>query len=170
MSAVVLGLKARLDDDLVSPHFDVGELTKHRGWWKDDVEGEVARYLHLCLTVLEPARVLLGNHPMTIISGARPLGFNERGRASSMHLPPVQRASKRYQFLSREPDRRGAAVDFIPQRMRCDQAFWALNEAQRSGKILAGGLFWYSGPDGGAFLHIDDRGELAREAKLTPPT
>lgn len=169
MSVVIKGLAARALEDNVSNHFDVGELTKHRGWWEQDVEGEVARYEHLCRVVLEPVRTLLGDRPMTIISGARPIGFNEKGRASSMHLPPVQRAAKALQFLSLEPALRGAAADFVPSHMRCDDAFRLLDAAQRSGKIFAGGLFWYAGPDGGSFIHIDDRGVIARETKLTPP-
>ena len=170
----VLGLQARALEDFVTAHFQVEELTCHRGWWEEDVEGEVARYFHLASVVLEPVRALLGVR-MHIDSGARPLGHNEGGRASSMHLPPVQRALEQFRYLSRAPGLRGAAADFVPLGMPCDKAFRILDAAQRSGKIMPGGLFWYAadsthpGSSTGRFLHIDDRGVIAREGPLTPP-
>lgn len=157
----------------VSAHFTVHELTNGRGWWDGDPDGESARYTHLALTTLEPARIILGV-PMTGISGARPLGHNETGRPSSMHLPPSQRASPALRYMDRLPYLRGAALDFIPH-MRCDDAFWALDRAMRNGKLPLGGLFWYAatadnpGPVTGRFIHIDNRGTLARERALTPP-
>lgn len=165
---LVLGAAARLLTDLVSLHFTVRGLTKGRGWWGSDVEGEAARYDHLCTTVLEPAREILGV-PMIEVSGARPIGHNETGRASSMHLPPVQRVSVAKRYMSRRPAARGAALDFHPEGMRCDRAFWLLDAAQRDGRIRPGGLFWYRGPDGGLFIHIDDRGTIARERDKIPP-
>ena len=165
---LVLGAAARLLTDRVSLHFTVRGLTKGRGWWEGDVEGEALRYDHLCTTVLEPAREILGV-PMVEISGARPIGHNETGRASSMHLPPVQRVSVAKQYLSRPKAQRGAALDFHPDGMRCDDAYWKLDAAQRDGRIRPGGLFWYKGPDGGLFLHIDDRGTIARERDKIPP-
>lgn len=168
MNPVVLGAAAKALDERVSLHFTVKGLTKGRGWWGGDVEGEAARYNHLCVTVLEPARAILGV-PMAEISGARPIGHNETGRASSMHLPPVQRVSVGKRYLSRSPDARGAALDFHPVGMRCDVAFRMLDAAQRDGRIRPGGLFWYKGPDGGAFIHIDDRGVIARERDKIPP-
>ena len=165
---VVLSIAARLLTDRVSPNFTVKGLTKGRGWWAGDIEGEVARYVHLCTTVLEPAREILGT-PMLEISGARPIGHNETGRASSMHLPPVQRVAVSKRYMNRQPAQRGAALDFIPHGMRCDKAFWLLDAAQRDGRIRPGGLFWYKGPDGGAFIHIDDRGTIARERDKIPP-
>ena len=164
----VLGEAARLLTDLVSPYFTVRGLTKGRGWWDQDVAGEVARYNHLCVTVLEPARAILWV-PMAEVSGARPIGHNETGRASSMHLPPIQRVSAGKRYLKRPPAERGAALDFHPVGMRCDDAFWKLDAAQRDGRIRPGGLFWYKGPDGGVFIHIDDRGVIARERDKIPP-
>jgi len=169
-----LGLLARLPEDPITPHFTVGELTDGRGWWGGDVDGEVARYHRLAERTLEPARAILGV-PMRGISGARPLGHNEGGRASSMHLPPAQRAAPNMRYLQRVPADRGAALDFIPQGVACDVAFRLLDTAMREGRLPPGGLFWYGsdaahpGPAGGRFVHIDNRGTLAREAKLTPP-
>lgn len=169
-----LGLSARLITDLITPHFTVGELTDDRGWWGGDIDGEVARYHRLAERTLEPARAILGV-PMRGISGARPLGHNEKGRPSSMHLPPVQRAAPNMRFLQRVPADRAAALDFIPQGVACDVAFRLLDTAMREGRLPPGGLFWYAsdathhGPAGGRFVHIDNRGTLARETKLTPP-
>lgn len=174
MHTAPLGLLARATSDLVTPHFTVGELTDGRGWWGGDVDGEVARYHRLAERTLEPARAILGV-PMSGISGARPLGHNEGGRASSMHLPPAQRAAPNMRFLQRAPADRAAALDFIPQGVACDVAFRLLDTAMREGRLPAGGLFWYAadaahpGPAGGRFVHIDNRGTLARKAKLTPP-
>jgi hypothetical protein len=171
--SAVLGAAARLVGDLVSPHFTVGELTDGRGWWPDDVAGEAARYAELA-TVLEQARAILGV-PMRGISGARPIGHNDGGRASSMHLPPIQRAAPAMRYMSRAPKDRGAALDFIPQGMPCDAAFRLLDAAMRNGRLGPGGLFWYPsdaahpGPASGRFVHIDNRGTLARERALTPP-
>lgn len=169
-----LGLSARLITDLITPHFTVGELTDDRGWWGGDIDGEVARYHRLAERTLEPARAILGV-PMRGISGARPLGHNEKGRPSSMHLPPVQRAAPNMRFLQRVPADRAAALDFIPQGVACDVAFRLLDTAMREGRLPPGGLFWYAsdathhGPASGRFVHIDNRGTLARETKLTPP-
>lgn len=169
-----LGLLARATADLVTLHFTVGELTDGRGWWSGDVDGEVARYHRLAERTLEPARAILGV-PMRGISGARPLGHNEGGRASSMHLPPAQRAAPNMRYQQRAPADRGAALDFIPQGVACDVAFRLLDTAMREGRLPPGGLFWYAadaahpGPASGRFVHIDNRGTLARESKLTPP-
>lgn len=168
---LILGLAARDLNDHVTAHFTVRGLTKGAGWWPEDVEGEVARYFNLCTYTLEPARVLLGNEPMHEISGAR---FVSK-RPSSMHFPPVMRASPRYRYLNREPGERGAALDFRPDVMPCDEAFRILDAAQRDGRLPPGGLFWYPasaefpGPKTGRFIHIDDRGVIARERPLTPP-
>lgn len=165
---------ARAVGDLVSAHFSVAELTDGRGWWPDDVEGEAARYAELAI-VLEQARAVLGV-PMRGISGARPIGHNDGGRASSMHLPPIQRAAPAMRYMSRAPKDRGAALDFIPGGgMGCDVAFRLLDAAMRDGRIKPGGLFWYPsdaahpGPASGRFVHIDNRGTIARERALTPP-
>lgn len=173
----VLGLEAHDLDDMVSAHFSVGELTDFNGWWRPDVPGELARYVYLCTHVLEPARAILGV-PMRGISGARWLGNNSGGRASSMHLPPVQRADASYHFAGEPPERRGAALDFVPGRVvPCDRAFWLLDAAQRDGRLPPGGLFWYApevghpGPKSGRFVHIDFRPTgIAREHDLTPAT
>lgn len=174
MHTAPLGLLARNPTDLVTLHFTVGELTDGRGWWNGDVDGEVARYHRLAERTLEPARAVLGV-PMRGISGARPLGHNEGGRASSMHLPPAQRAAPNMRYLQRVPADRGAALDFIPQGVACDVAFRLLDTAMREGRLPPGGLFWYAadaahpGPASGRFVHIDNRGTIARESKLTPP-
>ena len=159
----------------VSTHFTVDELTNGRGWWATDPSGELARYAYLALAVLEPARAILGV-PMRIISGARPLGHNEGGRPSSMHLPPSQRAAPPLRFARYPAGRRGAAVDFIPTGMGCDEAFRLLDAAQRDGRLPPGGLFWYAadaahpGPASGRFVHIDYRPTgLARERDKIPP-
>lgn len=173
----VLGALARDLDDLVSAHFSVGELTDYRGWWPQDVVGEAIRYDHLCDVVLEPARAILGV-PMRGISGARWLENNKGGRASSMHLPPVQRAAAGLRFGKEPQSRRGAALDFIPGGgLACDRAYWILDAAQRDGCLPPGGLFWYApskahpGPASGRFVHIDFRPTgLARERALTPTT
>lgn len=168
---IILGLAARNLDDHVTAHFTVGGLTKGAGWWPQDVEGEVARYFNLCTWTMEPARHLLGDKPMHELSGAR---FVSK-RPSSMHFPPVMRASLRYQYMDREPGKRGAALDFRPDVMPCDEAFRILDAAQRDGRLPPGGLFWYAatralpGPSTGRFVHIDDRGAIARERALTPP-
>lgn len=160
----------------VSPHFMVEELTDGRGWWSQDPAGELARYEFLCRVVLEPARALLGV-PMRCLSGARPVGFNDGGRASSMHLPPEQRASAAYRFRDKPAAERGAALDFVPLGMPCDEAFRLLDAAQRAGKLPPAGLFWYGpsrqnpGPASGRFVHIDYRPTgLAREADKVPPS
>lgn len=170
----ILGCFACKLDDYVSSNFQVGELTDYRGWWQQGAASEAKRYAHLCNVVLEPARAILGV-PMRGISGARPLGFNEKGRASSMHLPPIQRASVSLRFMKEPEHRRGAALDFIPG-MPCDEAYWLLDAAQRDGRLPPAGLFWYAatktnpGPKSGRFIHIDFRPNgLAREAALTPP-
>ena len=150
----------------VSQHFTVGELTHGRGWWDGDPDGESARYTHFALTTLEPVRSILGV-PMRCLSGARPLGHNEGGRASSMHLPPSQRAAPALRYMSRAPFDRAAALDFTADGVACDVVFRVLDEAMRAGRIPAGGLFWY-GPAPGRFVHIDNRGTLARERALTP--
>lgn len=171
----ILGLNARALEDRVTTNFCVGELTDYRGWWPEDVEGDIARYHNLCTTVLEPARAILGNTIMRVVSGSRPIGHNEKGRASSMHLPPIQRADAKLRFQDRPVAKRGAAADFIPVKLDCDRVFWILDEAQRSGKLPPGGLFWYpatkSNPGSvhGRFIHIDDRGFIARERALTAP-
>jgi len=173
-AAAVKGESAVALDDLVSPHFTVGELTNDRGWWSGDAAGEAARYQRLAERTLEPARAILGV-PIRGISGARPIGHNERGRPSSMHLPPSQRAAPNMRFLQRVPADRAAALDFIPQGLACDVAFRLLDTAMREGRLPPGGLFWYAsdaahpGPASGRFVHIDNRGTLARETKLTPP-
>lgn len=173
-SRTPLGLAARALTDLITPHLTVSEATKGRGWWTGDVEGEVARYERLASRSFEVAREILGC-PITIISGARPPGHNEGGRASSMHLPPVQRAAPALRYLSRAPADRGAALDMVPQGVACDVAFRLLDDAMRNGRLPPGGLFWYAsdaahpGPPGGRFIHLDNRGTIAREAKLTPP-
>ena len=92
-----------------------------------------------------------------------------------MHLPPAQRAAPNMRFLQRVPADRAAALDFIPQGVACDVAFRLLDTAMREGRMPPGGLFWYAsdathhGPASGRFVHIDNRGTLARETKLTPP-
>lgn len=158
----------------LSSHFTVEELTDGRGWWSGDPAGELARYEYLCRMVLEPTRALLGV-PMRCLSGARPIGHNDGGRASSMHLPPEQRASAQLRFRDLPPERRGAALDFVPLGMPCDAAFRLLDAAQRAGKLPPGGLFWYGpsrglpGPASGRFVHIDYRPTgLAREADKVP--
>ena len=173
MTPIIHGLAARALADRVTLNFTVGGLTKDRGWWPEDVEGEVARYHHACVFMFEPARAILGV-PMIEDSGARPIGHNENGRASSMHLPPIQRLALRFRYWKRPPAERGAALDFRPKGMPCDEAFWRLDAAQRDGRLPPGGLFWYRatkakpGPLTGRFLHIDDRGELARERDKIP--
>lgn len=173
-SVVVLGASARALDDRISLHLTVREATKGRGWWAQDVEGEAARYERLASRSFEIAREILGC-PISIISGARPLGHNESGRPSSMHLPPVQRAAPALRYLSRAPADRGAALDMVPNGVACDVAFWLLDEAMRSGRLPPGGLFWYAataanpGPASGRFVHLDNRGTIARDVKLTPP-
>lgn len=172
----VLGAVARGLDDLVSAHFDVGELTDKRGWWSEDVEGEALRYERLARLSLEPARAILGV-PMAGISGARPLGHNTSGRPSSLHLPPEQRMVAPMRYARRPVAERGAALDFVPQGLSCVAAFWLLDEAMRAGRLPPGGLFWYgprqgekynSDPLTGRFIHVDNRGDLARERALTP--
>lgn len=172
----VLGAVARGLDDLVSAHFDVGELTDKRGWWDEDVEGEALRYERLASLSLEPARVILGV-PMAGISGARPLDHNSGGRPSSLHLPPVQRMLELMRYLDRPVAERGAALDFIPSGLPCVAAYWLLDEAMRAGHIPPGGLFWYGPRLGeryaadsltGRFIHLDNRGAIARDRSLTP--
>lgn len=160
---------------MVSPHFSADELTLGRGWWPDDPAGELARYQYLAVHVLEPARALLGV-PMRCLSGARPAEHNEGGRASSMHLPPVQRAVAAMRFMREPPERRGAALDFVASGLPCDEVFRRLDAAQRDGRLPPGGLFWYPpdvanpGPLTGRFVHIDFRPNgLAREQRLIPP-
>lgn len=166
-----LGLAARALSDLITPHLTVQEATKGRGWWPDDVEGEAARYERLASRSFEVAREILGC-PITIISGAR---SPPSRRPSSMHLPPVQRSAPALRYLSRAPADRGAALDMVPQGVACDVAFRLLDDAMRAGRLPPGGLFWYAsdaanpGPPGGRFIHLDNRGTIAREAKLTPP-
>jgi hypothetical protein len=166
----ILGPNARALTDHVTANFTVQGLTKGAGWWAQDPEGEAARYHHAASTMYEPARHILGDDPMDEISGAR----TKPGRKSSMHFPPVLRAEAKYAYLDRPPAERGAAIDFRPRVLRCDEAFWRLDAAMRDGRLPKGGLFWYA-PNktdprvGGRFLHIDDRGVLARESKLTPP-
>lgn len=173
MSRPILGIAARELDDLVSEHFTVRELTDGRGWWPDDVEGEVARYENLAALTLELARGILGC-PMQGISGARPMQHNSKGRPSSLHLPPSQRALASMRFARNSPAERGAALDFIPIGLACDVAFWRLDRAMRDGRLPAGGLFWYApdaehpGPATGRFVHIDNRGYISREAGLMP--
>lgn len=170
----VLGIHARALDDRITPHFSVGEITHGRGWWPDDADGEAARYERMLRMLAEPVRTLLGV-PLKVISGTRPLGHNDGGRASSMHLPPVQRAAAGLRFLKLPPAERGAAIDVVPQGMRCDMAYRMIDAAMRAGQLPPGGLFWYAsdkthpGPEGGRFLHIDLRPTgLARESALTP--
>ena len=171
----VLGLQARKLDDGVTDHFTVEELTHGRGWWEQDVEGEAARYYYAAVNVFEPARAILGC-PLIVLSGARPLGHNEGGRESSMHLPPIQRVGRKYQFQKEPPERRGAAMDFFCRSLPMDDVFRRLDAAQRSGKLPPGGLFWYPpsegnpGPATGRFVHGDFRPSgLARETALQPP-
>ena len=165
----ILGPSARALTDHVTANFTVRGLTKGAGWWPQDPAGEAARYHHAAATMYEPARAILGC-AMDEISGAR----TKPGRKSSMHFPPVLRADPKYAYLDRPPAERGAALDFRPRVLRCDDAFWRLDAAMRDGRLPKGGLFWYapnkSDPRvGGRFLHIDDRGVVARELKLTPP-
>lgn len=172
MNRPVLGIAARDLDDLVSAHFTVRELTGGRGWWPGDVDGEVARYENLTVS-LELAREVLGC-PMRAISGARPQEHNDGGRPSSLHLPPRQRALDSMRFARKPPAERGAALDFIPVGLACDVAFRRLDRAMRDGRIPAGGLFWYAaddahpGPATGRFVHIDNRGYISRESGLMP--
>lgn len=172
---IVRGLAARELDDFITPHFTVREVTRGRGWWPHDVEGEIARYHHMLTVLGEPVRALLGV-PLQVLSGARPAEHNDGGRASSMHLPPVQRAAPSLRFSADAAERRGAALDVVPQSMRCDMAFRMIDAAMRAGQLPKGGLFWYAsneshpGPEGGRFIHFDFRPTgLAREMALTPP-
>lgn len=172
MTAIIIrGLGAETLDDLVTYHFSVRELTHGRGWWPGDPKGEVARYQRLADLTLEVARRIL-DCAMIGTSGAR---FAPDGRPSSMHFPPIQREHAELRFLERDPADRGAALDFVPHLMRCDDAFHILDAAQRRGRLPKGGLFWYPptaanpGATTGRFLHIDNRGEIAREHDLTPP-
>ena len=170
MTPIIQGLNARALTDLVTLNFTVKGLTNGHGWWPEDVEGEVARYHTAAVTMYEPARAILGC-PMDEISGAR----TKPGRKSSMHFPPVLRADPKYAYLDRPPADRAGALDFRPRSVLCDRAFWMLDAAQRDGRLPKGGLFWYA-PNktdprvGGRFLHIDNRGVIARELGLTPKT
>jgi hypothetical protein len=157
---------------LVTPHFSVAELTHGRGWWSVDPAGELARYERLAVETLEPIRLLLGV-PLQVLSGARPAEHNDGGRASSMHLPPVQRAAPQLRYMARPPADRGAACDFVAVGLQCDAVYHAIDAAMQSGRLPHGGLFWYAStpgqPPGGRFVHVDNRGTLARERALTPP-
>lgn len=73
----------------LSPHFTLAELTATQQPF-DNEPGEMAlaSLVELCVHVLEPVRIVLGNKPITITSGYRSLPVNAAvgGQVNSQHM------------------------------------------------------------------------------------
>lgn len=162
---------------LVTTHFSAEEFNKGRGW-VDAVESH-ARYSALATCSLEILRAILGR--MDVNSGERSPENNAKGgRPSSHHMRPADRANLRERqrpgdrspkLLEVWPELAGAhsaAADFMAANHPEDVAWHVIDICQRRGIIPPGGAFWYAGRPGGRFVHVDDRGVIARDKKLTP--
>lgn len=73
----------------LSPNFSLAELTvTQQPFDNEPNEMAMASLVELCLHVLEPARVVLGNRPITITSGYRSVAVNAAvgGQINSQHM------------------------------------------------------------------------------------
>lgn len=168
-----------------SGHFTEEEFHRGRGWLVPD-ESRL-RYSKLALYTLEPLREAFGGRAITILSGERGINTNGGGRPSSCHLPPSMRAD----ILSRKPiearagdlthpELRGqnvhaAAADIRVAGLSPELVYHVIYAAMahgiekpEAGLIPRGGVFYYGGTS--QFVHVDNRGYLARDVKLTPPS
>lgn len=166
---------------MISWNFSEAELNHGRGW---AVQHEsLARYTGLAIYTLEPIRHAFGDVPVTVLSAERTLEHNQGGRSSSCHLPPHMRMDSGTRKLigARDPNAlpelkqlHSAAADIRIHGVNPEVIFWVVLAAMSHGldtnpptraKLPRGGVFYYQDSQ---FVHVDNRGYIARETKLTP--
>lgn len=128
--------------DAITEHFSWSEFRSHDGkavpWYR---KSAVQR---LCRNTLEVLRAEHGHYPIRVLSGWR----------SKAHNTAVGGAPRSYHL-------RGRAADAVVEDLV--RFYWLAHEAMIGGLIPRGGLAYYPAtPRRIAFVHIDDRGVIAR--------